>query len=392
MEPYVLDLKLEEFATETEWRILQKLGDVGFATEAAMLLNISPQRVNKVKKNVRLKAAKRGYDPNHDLTHIVPDGQMLRGVSGLYRRGESEPVLQWVKTSIDAEKQMEIIQQTIESLSKTLPREAPTEIPKPAHTDLMVNYPLGDCHIGMYAWEDETGTDWDLDKSVGIQKAALNALVDATPDADEAAIVILGDFLHFDSYEAVTPKHRNQLDASARFPEMIDAAISLVRWMVRRVLMKHRKVHLVIAAGNHDDKSAMLLRAAFKNIYEEEVRLKVHAEPTMYHYIQFGKCMVGVTHGHKCKLESLPLLMATTQATMWGDTSYRYWYTGHVHLSQIKEFSGVCVETFGILPPQDAHAVSSGHASQRSMKAIVLHKEFGEVARHTVNPKMLGFA
>ena len=47
------------------------------------------------------------------------------------------------------------------------------------------------------------------------------------------------------------------------------------------------------------------------------------------------------------------------------------------------------VESFRVLAPNDAWAENKGYRPQRDMKAIILHRDFGEVARHIVNPNML---
>lgn len=391
MKRYVLDHNLERFATHRQWEVLTKLGEVEFQTECALLLGVSVQYIHKVIKAVDKKAAAKGYAPECDLTHPIADGLKLRGTSGLYRRGEEEPVLQWVKTSADHERQQEMMREAIEALTEDLPKISPTKSTPPFKDDLMACFPVGDLHLGMYSCAAETGEDWDLEKGEKILMAAIDALIDASPPCGTAAIVILGDFLHFSSYSAVTPKHRNQLDASGRFPEIVQSAIRLIRWMIQKTLSRHDKVNIIITEGNHDDASAMFLRACIANIYSDEPRISVDNAPTLYHYLSFGKCLIGAHHGHRTKLDSLPLLMATTQPEAWGRSQYRYFWTGHVHHQNVKEFNGAVVESFGVLAPQDAHAVGGGYSSKRSMKAIIMHKEHGEVARHTVNPKMLGF-
>ena len=59
----------------------------------------------------RAKLARQGWSPEHDLRHQVPDGFHLKGASTLYKEGK--PVLQWVKSSIDHERQTELIREGI---------------------------------------------------------------------------------------------------------------------------------------------------------------------------------------------------------------------------------------------------------------------------------------
>ena len=41
-----------------------------------------------------------------------------------------------------------------------------------------------------------------------------------------------------------------------------------------------------------------------------------------------------------------------------------------------------------MLAPVDAWAAQKGHRPIRDMKGLVIHREHGEVERHTVNPAM----
>jgi hypothetical protein len=73
---------------------------------------------------------------------------------------------------------------------------------------------------------------------------------------------------------------------------------------------------------------------------------------------------------------------------MWGKTKHRWWLTGHIHHQQVQDFNGCAVESFRILAPPDAWAAQKGYRAARDMKAVILHREFGEVARHTVSADM----
>ena len=76
----------------------------------------------------------------------------------------------------------------------------------------------------------------------------------------------------------------------------------------------------------------------------------------------------------------------------WGCTSYRHWYTGHVHHDRhmsSQEYSGVTVESLRTLAPKDYYAHSHGYRSDQEMKADVWHRKFGRASRSFVNLKQL---
>lgn len=159
--------------------------------------------------------------------------------------------------------------------------------------------------------------------------------------------------------------------------------------MIDSALLHHKHVRVISCVGNHDDTASLFLSIALENTYENETRVTVDSSPTPFHYVQWGKCMFGAHHGHTCKSQALPGVMAADRPKMWGDTEFRYWYTGHIHHDTVKEYAGVKVESFRTLAAKDAYATWGGYRAGQDSKCIVLHKNYGEVERHTVNISMI---
>lgn len=174
-----------------------------------------------------------------------------------------------------------------------------------------------------------------------------------------------------------------------RYSKMIRVGVKIIRRMIDSALEHHEKVTVINATGNHDDTGAMFLNIALDNIYENEPRVIVNAKPTPFHYVQFGKTCFGVHHGHSCKMANLPLVMATDEPKMWGDTAHRYWLTGHIHHDSMKEYTGCKVESFRTLAAKDAYATWGGYRAGQDSKCLVLHKDHGEIERHTINIGMV---
>jgi hypothetical protein len=339
--------------------------------EADWSVYVPPEPVGRAAFNA---GAEDGYNVKGRSTYYSPDGSI---------KGE------WVKTTRDQERQEEMLREAIQAMTDRLPRIKPTAGPKSARADLMACYPVSDHHLGMLSWHEETGGNWDLEIAETTLSNAMAHLVESVPSCERATIILLGDLLHYDSFEAVTPKNRNLLDADGRYPQMVRAAIRVVRRMVQAALKRHGSVHLIVEPGNHDPSSSIFLMESLSNIYENEDRLTVDTSPSKFHYFSFGKCLVGIHHGDGAKPADLPLIMAVDRAQEWGEAEFRYIWTGHIHTDNVKDFRGVRWESFRILAPPDAWAAGKGYRSRQDMKAIVLHKEFGEVARYIVNPTML---
>tara|TARA_R110000822_G_scaffold216820_1_gene351370 strand:+ start:545 stop:1693 length:1149 start_codon:yes stop_codon:yes gene_type:complete len=377
----------EVYATPRQLEILQALKKHGSQRKAAEALGINHSNIHQVISAVRAKATKHGFSPDHDMTHPVPDGFKLKGTSTLYD-DDGNQRLQWVKSTADNDRQEEMFREAVEAMAESLPRSKAVAAPKATAENLMACYPVGDHHFGMLSWHEETGDDYDIKIGERLLMGAMDHLVKSVPKCGAATIVLLGDFLHIDTFKS-TSESGHLLDSDSRYPRMVRAAIRAVRYMIRTALQHHAKVHVVVEIGNHDLSSSVFLMECLHNIYEKEDRVSIDRSPRHFHYFSHGSCLVGVHHGHGTKMANLPLIMAADRPEEWGKATHRYWWTGHIHHDSVKDHAGCRVESFRILPPADAWAANKGYRSGRDMKAIVLHSEFGEVARHIVNPAML---
>lgn len=376
--------------TDRQREILKSLIDAGGSAKAvADKLGLARGTVWHAIKSVKSHAARQGYAPDHDLKHPVPDGFRLKGASTMYDMSTGQAKIQWVKGTADHARQEEMYREAMQAMAEALPKELPVTPPEFVEDNLAAVYPVGDHHFGMLAWHAETGEDYDISIGKKLLKGAIDYLIQYSPSCGQAVIILLGDFMHYDSWEAVTPAHKNLLDADGRYPKMVRAAIKAIRYMIHRALEKHTQVHVIIEIGNHDPSSSIFLTECLHNIYEDDPRITIDRSPSHFHFFRFGKCLIGTHHGDKVKPDKLPGIMAKDRARDWGETLYRYWYTGHIHHDSVKDYPGCRWESFRVLPPEDAYAMNAGYRSGRDMKAIILHKEHGEIVRHVFNPAML---
>ncbi|MCJ8335458.1 MAG: hypothetical protein MJH10_14625, partial [Epibacterium sp.] len=251
---------------EQEKTILGVIEYGGSVPEFAKAHGKATTNVYRSLKNCRKRAAKRGHAPEHDMTQTVPDGYKVKGTSTLYD-DEGFVKMQWVKTNVDNERQFEIMQEAIEGLCDGI--KALTPMPRPVtenNEDLLNVYTMTDTHIGMLAWGKETGRDWDLDIAEETLTKCFGDMVHRSPNADTAVIAQLGDWLHYDGLEAMTPTSGHVLDADSRAGKMVAVACRVMENLVDQALAKHNKVILVIAEGNHDLYGSLWLRTSWVHI------------------------------------------------------------------------------------------------------------------------------
>lgn len=384
-----VDPGLYEYATGKQREMLEAINKHRGIRPAARALGLSKNSVQSALARVEKKAAVFGYSPQHDLTHKVAPGFLAKGHSTLYRRGEPEPVLQWVKTREDAEQREKIVREAVQALMEDVPRQSATPAPAVTESALCNVITLTDCHVGAKAWGKETGADWDLQIAERDILGAVAHLVSASPKADTCVIAQLGDFLHQDGLAAVTPTSGHNLDSDSRFSKVVQIAVRVLRATVALALKRHRKVVLLIAEGNHDVASSVWLRHMFSLLFEGEPRVQVIDSELPYYCFQHGKTMIGWHHGHLKKFGELPLLFAAQFPAIWGATVKRYVHTGHLHHKHEQEHSGVTLIQHPTIAARDAYAARGGWVADREMTAITYHDRWGQVARATVCPEML---
>jgi hypothetical protein len=377
----MVDEKLKQYATPRQLEILEAIERTGSQRSAAKELGIARGTIFNMMQAVKKRAAKSGHSPEHDMTRTVPDGFLVKGVSTMYAK-DGTIAAQWVKSGLDYQRQEAILREAFEGMSDALPKV-------PARPKLMACYPIGDAHIGMYSWSEETGDDWDLKIAERLHCTAMAHLVESAPATEDAVIINLGDWYHADNMEGVTTRSGHNLDMDSRFAKMARVGVKIMRQCIESALKKHKRVRVINATGNHDDTTSLMLAICLANVYENEPRVVIETSPSGFHYFRHGKVLVGIHHGHSTKAERLPGVMAADRAKDWGESEFRYWWTGHVHHQSLKDYAGVSVESFRVLAAKDAYAHWGGYRAPRDMKCIVLHSEYGEVARNTVNPAMV---
>lgn len=352
--------------------------ELGYCVESSLRGMISRMMKNKAKTMGPIEALSplstpSGFSIERISKHIDKEGS----VSG------------WVIANRDKEDQFNAMLEAWTEVCADIPKISLTPSPKSFLSDLLVDYTIGDNHTGLYAWAEESGDDWDLEKSIDILRKAMNHLVYHAPAAETAYILDVGDFFHADNSSNETSHSGNKLDVDGRYAEVLRAGVQCIVDLIILSLQKHKTVYYRSAIGNHNEHSAIMLNEAIRQRFFNEPRLIVLDKASHHHYFQFGINLLADTHGHTAKPDKLPLLMATSEPMMWALTKNRVWRTGHIHHESVKEYSGCSVVSYRTLAPKDAWHKASGYESNREMQYTVYHKERGRVGANYVNPSML---
>ena len=357
------------------------------ARDVALEFGITERNVMGLCQRLKAKAAKQGYAPSHDMTHTVPDGFTVKGVSTYYN-DEGQPIGQWVKSSADKEA---LFEQALEAFKEGLVEDVagkaiPIEAPKhEKDKDLIACQLLGDHHLGMLAWPPETGAPaWDLNIACATLFNAVDTLAHASSHAGTGCLINLGDFFHANSLKGTTGND-TPLDVDGRAGRIINRAGKLYKRVVTRMLESHDEVWIINVRGNHDPDAALWLNEMLKMYYESEPRVKVFDNYNKFIHFTWGENLVVMHHGDRINTQRVYESVTRNLAKEWGQSKHRFAWLGHIHHKQAQEMGGMLLEHWNVLPSQDAWHAGSGSGSSRSMSSVLLHKTLGEYSRFKVS-------
>jgi len=243
--------------------------------------------------------------------------------------------------------------------------------------DIMLEIAVVDLHLSKLAWAPEVGENYDYKIAEKRYKNAIEyAYNKAMKEPPGKVLIPFGnDFFHTDTLAGTTTAGTPQ-DFDGRWQKQFNKGTEMAIWTVDRC-SEIAPVELLLVPGNHDKMfsyfALMLLNAWFKD--REDVT--INTDPKSRKYVEFGKCLIGYTHGDKEK-KRLFGNMQVEQPQAWGRTKYREFHTGHLHHEAIKEEHGVIARQLSTMTATDAYHFEHGYvgALQKS-QSFLWHKNRG---------------
>ena len=348
----------------------------GTSTAAAKALGASGTNICRARLIVQKRAEKAGYTATFDATRHVPSSEQVIGRSVYTKDEEGNPI--WLKTKAKVEEEKKAFEHFITGLCSKIKPAKKSAKPKPkTNSDLMSAIFIGDAHIGMYAYAPETKhSDFDSDIAAQGLRDAIDNLIERSPDAETGMLVDVGDFMHSNSSLNKTFAGTD-VDVDTRYGRVLEIAGEVMQYAITQMLKKFKKVVVVVAKGNHNPDSATAIQQITKAYFHQEPRVDVLRTSGFFHYIEWGKWLIGVNHGDKVKAPRLVNVMARDMSQAWGRTTHRMWATGHFHHQQVVELDGCVVYKFGALPPPDGWHASMGFGGDGCMQMMTFRKEGG---------------
>lgn len=379
-----VDPKLKTWGTERQGQYIDAVNQAGSYYAAGKLLGCESSVIHASIKRLTASASIRGYSPDHDMTHPVPDTHVAKGVSTYYN-AEGKVSAQWVKSDLRQEAYNEAVRSAITAFTADLPRLDTPAGPRSYSTDVIPWVQIGDAHIGMLAHAAEVGENFDLKIGERELCAAIGMLVDEMPACERAVLNDLGDFTHYENFTATTEVSGHALDYDSRFPKMIKAYARIMRFIIEKMLTKVQTLDVIINQGNHSRTNDIWMAVMLRALYEGNSRVNVLDNDSVFIGYRMGKTLVMVHHSDKCKPARLPAVMTADFRKDFGETEFHYIDIGHVHHSSVsQDINGIVVESWNHLAASDKWAHEAGYRSSKSITVVLRSKTYGEIGRRAL--------
>jgi hypothetical protein len=375
---------LRTWATVRQLEFIEAIEKHGSKRAAAVAIGLNESTIRNSLESLAKRAARMGHSPKHDMTHSVPDGYQVKGVSTYYDK-DGKPAGQWVKSAMDPDRQEEIRRAAIEAFTEDVGPLAVQPWPVDWQSDVIPWIQIGDAHIGLLAHANEVGENFNIKIAEAELCGAIGILIDELPNCERLVINDLGDGTHIENFEGRTEASGHILDHDSRFPKVIKAYSRIMRFIVEKALTKARHVDVIVNQGNHSRTNDIWMAELLRVAYGHTGRVHVLNNDSVFIAYRMGNTLVMTHHSDKCKPTQLAHVMTNDFRKDYGETEFHYVDVGHVHHGMVlKEHPGIFVESFNHLASLDRWAHDSGYRNRKSITIVLRSRRFGEVGRRVL--------
>jgi len=185
------------------------------------------------------------------------------------------------------------------------------------------------------------------------------------------------DFFHVDTAHETTTAG-TKMETSASWPAMYKCGVELLIWTVEQ-LRPMAPVHLDYVPGNHDEVMSYCAAVSLETKYADVpgITFNTSADPeNQRKYNTYGYNLVGLAHGHE-EGKRIERLMQDEVPELWGESKFREWHLGHLHIEELKSFGTLKIRRIPSITAIDSWHGKKGFIANRMAQAFVWDKDTG---------------
>lgn len=314
----------------------------------------------------------------------------------------------WLKRKTPRERALDVLSKTLIEDIKRVAKTFSTPTPKMTGSGFLFEFTPFDLHMGKYAWNDETVTNYDADIAADLFVEARDFLLAqalrlAGGKLERVVMLVGNDVSHIDGKTGTTTGG-TPMDVDTRYIRVF-RRICTTHIEAVSTLLQAGPVDIVVVPGNHDEETSFHLGEVLAARFHNHKHVTVNNAPTLRKYYEFGVNLFGFAHGDALRVAELPLLMARERPAEWARCSSREWHIGHKHIAEavgwkavarkearelageqdLHSDKGVRVRRLMSLSAHDAWHTRYGYTDRRACDSFVFHKKAGFTAHVSFN-------
>ena len=277
------------------------------------------------------------------LISIVRTGGDLTAVRKAIHAEVGHKKVQLYQSKVVFERKVELV---LENAIKEFMRDNIKPLPKPSLRSLkkkrnegegeMVSWGIWDAHLGMYAFAEEVGEDYDVKIAARRVKNSVDDIIAELQlyKVERIVMPIGNDFLHFDSTKHETAAG-TPLDFDTRYTRVYRYGFECLAYMVERALEICDDVLILYVPGNHDTTSSFGLVHGLSQRFLNDPRVKIDDRMNPRKYVIHGQTGLCFAHGKDANDNSYPLIFGDELRREfpqeWFNVTYKEVQIGHKH-------------------------------------------------------------
>lgn len=255
-----------------------------------------------------------------------------------------------------------------------------------------------DLHLGKLCWGEEVKNNYDTGIASERFRYALHQLLErAKGQFDRILFPIGNDFFNSDTHINTTTAG-TRVDEDSRWQKTYRTGVKLLIEGIDYA-RQFAPVDCPVIPGNHDRTKSFFLGETLHAWYRNDANVTVNNSASTRKYYEWGKVLLGFTHGDQEKIEKLRSLMAFEMKEAWARTVYREFHLGHQHRKlavrhvvksdMIQEELALLVRYMSSLSGTDAWHDQQGYIGPiRAAEAFLWNKEEGMIASFNSNIRL----
>lgn len=276
-----------------------------------------------------------------------------------------------------AEDKTSVITSELESFKKELINDIKSFIPKTVKTK-STSFHKEENSLILSIPDYHVGREEDKDKCINTYLEMVDTLVQracTSSKLSEIVYVIGNDLFNSDTPDLKTTKGTQQYDYQS-YRENFLLGRDIIIESILLLKSFNIPIKVLFVEGNHDHNKIFMLSQIVEATFAKDNQVTfVHGN--RFHSIKFGKNLLMFDHG-ELKSDDYPYIMATEYPKLWGETTNRYVFNGHLHHTIYKDYRGnVKVMYLPSLAPNSSWEKYRGYSVNKQAQGHIINIDKG---------------